>query len=121
MNLMDELFKDNNGDEMDFMKKIAVLSALSSMPSEKMWITAMGVEIKASPFGINVQSRGNKKLLEDLGLVDALKDFTEEINPIAEKYGNLVAERLNNFFGEELDKPDSHAKHLEEMLKTFFK
>lgn len=99
MSLMDELFKGGSSDEMDFIKKMAVISALSSMRNEKMQVTAMGVEIKASPFGITVQTRGNKKLLEDLGLVDALKDFNEEVKPIAEKYGNLVVERLNSFFG----------------------
>ena len=99
MSLMDELLKGGSGDEMDFIKKIAVLSALSSMQSEKMQITAMGVEIKVSPRGILVQTSGNKKLLEDLGLVDALKDFTEEVKPIAEKYGNLVTEKVKSFFG----------------------
>ena len=99
MSLMDELFRGGSGDEMDFIKKMAILSALSSMQNEKMQVTAMGVEIKVSPRGITVQSSGNKKLLEDLGLVDALKDFTEEVKPIAEKYGNLVTERAKSFFG----------------------
>lgn len=99
MSLMDELLRGGSSDEMDFIKKMAVLSALSSMQNEKMQVTAMGVEIKVSPRGITVQSIGNKKLLEDLDLVDALKDFTEEVKPIAEKYGNLVTERVKSFFG----------------------
>lgn len=126
MSLMDELLKGGSGDEMDFIKKIAVLSALSSMQSEKMQITAMGVEIKVSPRGILVHASGNKKLLEDLGLVDALKDFTEEVKPIAEKYGNLVTEKVKSFFrgGTEEPapaKPDSPADPLEELFKALFK
>ena len=96
---IDDLLKGGSGDEMDFIKKLAVLSALTSMQNEKMQITAMGVEIKVSPHGTIVQSTGNKKLLEDLELVDALKQFTEEVKPIAEKYGNLVTERVKSFFG----------------------
>lgn len=99
MSLMDELFRGGSGDEMDFIKKMAVLSALSSMPKEKKQVTAMGLEISLTPFGISVHTSGNKKLLEDLELVDALKDFTEEVKPIAEKYGNLVTERVKSFFG----------------------
>lgn len=97
MSLMDELLKDVSADEVDFIKKMVVLSALSSMRDEKMQVTAMGVEIKVSPNGILLQSIGNKKVLEDLGLVDAIKDFTEEVEPIAKKYGDLVAERIKSF------------------------
>lgn len=126
MSLMDELFRGGSGDEMDFIKKMAILSALSSMQNEKMQITAMGLEIKVGPLGITVQSIGNEKLLEDLELVDALKQFTEEVKPIAEKYGNLVTERAKRFLGgggtEEPSpaKPDSPSDRLEELIKILF-
>lgn len=89
MSLVDEILKDSNEQEMDFIAKMAVLAAV-----KETHYRAMALELNVTPLGVNIRIYGDKRIVESLNLEDTIKEFADEIMPTAKKYSEIVSKKV---------------------------
>ncbi len=81
---MAENYEKEIDETIDQMARLSLFKALGH------GIPIFYAEISLGLTGVQVSARGNQKVVDDLDLKDTLKQLSDELNPIFEKYANII-------------------------------
>lgn len=101
---------------------LMMLMALKTMESglENKSITPFAISIQVTPISISCHTEGNKRLIEDVGGQEWLKETQEKIAPIMAEQTTKFAELLEKKFGLSFGEVHKPGSGVNEFLKELF-
>lgn len=104
---MAENFKNEIDETIDQITRLSLLKAVSH------GVPVFYAEISVGLTGVQVIARSNQKVTDDLNLGDTMKQLADELNPIFDKYANIIKEKQGEMIS---SNPESAAEKYADWL-----
>lgn len=105
--------------KLDALMMLMALEAMKSGMTDKT-VTPFSVSIQVSATSISCHSEGNKKLIEDIGAQEWLKETQDRIGPIMAEQTTKFAELMGKKFGFSFSEPHKSETRIDDFLSKLF-
>lgn len=107
-----------NNNTMDALFMAILMGKLRE--KEGLTVSPFEIRIEVSPVSITCHTSGNRKMIDDLGAEEWLKETQEKIKPIMEEQTTKFAELFSKKFGIETMPATHEAREFSEFLDGLF-
>ena len=108
-----------DSNRLDTLMMLMALKAMGNNLESKS-ATPFSVSIQITPTSISCHSEGNKRIIEDIGGQEWLKETQEKIAPIMEEQTAKFAELVGKKFGLSFGETHKSSGGMEDILKELF-
>lgn len=105
--------------KLDALMMLMALEAMKGGMADKS-VTPFSVSIQVSATSISCHTEGNKRLIEDIGAQEWLKETQELIEPIMSEQTTKFAELMGKKFGFSFSEPHKSETVMDDFLSKLF-